>query len=57
MKIMEYENLDSNIEEISNKLNIDKDIIEFLINQGYNENEINLTPICNVDIQYNNIYN
>ena len=42
MKIMEYENLDSNIEEISNKLNIDKDIIEFLINQGYNENEINL---------------
>ena len=39
---MEYENLDSNIEEISNKLNIDKDIIEFLINQGYNENEINL---------------
>ena len=42
MKIMEYENLDLNIEEISNKLNIDKDIIEFLINQGYNENEINL---------------
>ena len=30
MKIMEYENLDSNIEEISNKLNIDKDIIKFL---------------------------
>ena len=25
-------------------------------NTDFNENEINLTPICNVDIQYNNIY-